>query len=324
MYSERSREEREVAGMPGGRLTAEDRQRVAAGLAQGLDYAEIARQLGRPTSTVSREVARNGGPGGYRADHAHEATGRRARRARSTPYSELPSPAEAGGRDPELVQGFLREFVTLMVQTGLPRMAARVFACLVTTDSGSLTAAELVQRLRVSPASVSKAVAYLEGLEMVRRERDQRRERYIVDDDLWLRTWRRDAERHAKWADTTRRGVGIFGGATSVGARLDTMSRFFTELAGEMAGGPISGPAVDDVLTIIAALVFTGVPTSVDQLAAALDWQLDRVRGALDDALRYPAITDPVALQRTGSTSYSLTAHGDRLSAAQRRSLLSS
>ena len=43
--------------MPGGRLTQEDRRHIAAGLAEGLGYAEIARRLGRPTSTVSREVA---------------------------------------------------------------------------------------------------------------------------------------------------------------------------------------------------------------------------------------------------------------------------
>ncbi|MFD0661872.1 helix-turn-helix domain-containing protein [Thermocatellispora tengchongensis] len=48
--------------MPGGRLTYEDRQAIASGLADGLDYAEIARRLARPTSTVTREVARNGGP----------------------------------------------------------------------------------------------------------------------------------------------------------------------------------------------------------------------------------------------------------------------
>ncbi|MDW6063797.1 helix-turn-helix domain-containing protein [Streptomyces sp. FXJ1.4098] len=58
-----------------------------------------------------------------------------------------------------------------MVQTGLTRMVARVFARLFTTDSGRLGSAELVQQLRVSPASVSKAIGYLEGLELIRRER---------------------------------------------------------------------------------------------------------------------------------------------------------
>ena len=58
--------------MPGARLTHEDRRRIAAWLADGLGYAEIGRRLGRPTSTISREVTRNGTPGEYLADHAQQ------------------------------------------------------------------------------------------------------------------------------------------------------------------------------------------------------------------------------------------------------------
>lgn len=68
--------------MPGGRLTQPERQQIALGLADGLAYAEIARRLDRPTSTVTREVMRNGGPAAYRADLAHRATERRAHRRR--------------------------------------------------------------------------------------------------------------------------------------------------------------------------------------------------------------------------------------------------
>src|SRR5258708_36870262 len=93
--------------MPGGRLTEQDRQRVASGLAEGLGYAEIARQLGRPTSTISREVARNGGPPGYQADRAPEATGRRARRPKSAPPPQPPAAAPASGRDPQAGRGVL-------------------------------------------------------------------------------------------------------------------------------------------------------------------------------------------------------------------------
>ena len=48
--------------MPGGRLTQEDRRRIAAWLAEGLSHAEIGRRLSRPTSTITREVSRNRGP----------------------------------------------------------------------------------------------------------------------------------------------------------------------------------------------------------------------------------------------------------------------
>ena len=68
--------------MPGGRLTQQERQQIALGLADSLSYAEIARRLGRPTSTITREVMRNGGPTAYRADLAQRATERRAHRRR--------------------------------------------------------------------------------------------------------------------------------------------------------------------------------------------------------------------------------------------------
>jgi DNA-binding transcriptional ArsR family regulator len=307
--------------MPGGRLTNQDRRHIASGLAEGLGYAEIARQLGRPTSTISREVTRNGGPDGYRADQAHQATGRRARRRKPALTLELPAAVSAHGRDPEAVRGFVEQFAALMVQTGLPRMAARVLACLVTTDSGALTAAELVQHLRVSPASVSKAIGYLEGLELVRRERDpRRRERYLIDDDVWLRTWMTSARTNAMLADTAQRGAEIFDAATPAGARLDHMGQFFTQLSDDMAGGPTAA-AFGDMLTVLAALVHAITPRTVDQLATALDWPPDRVTSALRDAERHPDITDPVALQYTEPGTYTITAKPDRLTTTQREAL---
>lgn len=77
--------------MPGGRLTQQERQQISLGLADGLAYAEIARRLDRPTSTVTREVMRNGGPTAYRADLAHHATERRThRRRQATPRGRRP------------------------------------------------------------------------------------------------------------------------------------------------------------------------------------------------------------------------------------------
>ncbi|WP_225725171.1 MULTISPECIES: helix-turn-helix domain-containing protein [unclassified Nocardia] len=128
--------------MPGGRLTQEDRRHIAGGLARGLGYAEIARQLARPTSTVSREVMRNGGPSRYRPDIAHRATERRARRRK--PAIPSPGPKDAAAQE------FLEHFGKLFRQSGMPRMSANVLACLYDSDSGSAVAAELAARLRVS------------------------------------------------------------------------------------------------------------------------------------------------------------------------------
>jgi hypothetical protein len=269
--------------MPGGRLTDEDRRDIASGLTRGLGYAEIARRLGRPTSTVTREVGRNGGPRDYRADRAHQAARRRARRRGSATHHEPPAAVGAEGRDPAAVLAFAEEFAGLMVRMGLPRMAARVLASLVTTDAGALTAAELVGRLRVSPASVSKAVGYLEGLEVLRRERDTgRRERYFVDDGTWLRTWLTSARTNALLAETAQRGVEVFDPATPAGARLEEMRRFFAQLSEDMSGGP--GSVTDDVVAVLGALVRAVTPEAAAGLATQLGWPPDRVGQALRDA----------------------------------------
>lgn len=53
-------------------LTLSDRETISRGLATGSSCRQIAMQLGRPTCTVSREVARHGGRSGYRATLADE------------------------------------------------------------------------------------------------------------------------------------------------------------------------------------------------------------------------------------------------------------
>lgn len=213
--------------MPGGRLTNEDRQQIADGLAEGLGYAEIGRRLGRPASTVMREVTRNGGPEDYGANRAQEATRDRARRTKQ-PAARPPAPPAlddgAHGRDPGAVQDFAETYTDLLEQQGLPRMMARVLACLYITDSGALTAAELVQRLRVSPASVSHAVTFLEQQGMLRRERSpgMRRERYVIDDDFWFRSLHAAAQMNVSLAAASKRGAEILGAATPAGARFES------------------------------------------------------------------------------------------------------
>ncbi|WP_455351005.1 helix-turn-helix domain-containing protein [Streptomyces sp. SYSU K217416] len=213
--------------MPGGRLTQQERQQIALGLADGLAYAEIARRLDRPTSTITREVMRNGGPTAYRADLAHRATERRAHRRRQTAPRGPESPPQAHGRDAEAVREYEEVFTTALMGSGLPKMMSRVLTCLFTTDAGSLTASELVQRLQVSPASVSKAISYLESQDLVRRERDERRrERYVVDNDVWFQSMMASARSTAQLVETARQGVGILGPDTPAADRLENIARF--------------------------------------------------------------------------------------------------
>lgn len=213
--------------MPGGRLTQQERRQIASGLADGLAYAEIARRLDRPTSTITREVMRNGGPAGYRAELAHRATEQRARR-RAPAASRGAGPVHLPhGRDPEAVREYEEAFTTVLMGSGLPKMEARVLVCLYTTDAGSLTASELVQRLQVSPASISKAIASLEKYTLVRRERDERRrERYVVDNDLYYQSMMASARDIASQVEVARQGVGVLGPGTPAAIRLENIARY--------------------------------------------------------------------------------------------------
>jgi len=218
--------------MPGGRLTQQERQQIGLGLADDLAYAEIARRLDRPTSTITREVMRNGGPTAYRADLAHRATERRAHRRRQAAPRGSQAAPQAHGRDAEAVRDYEEMFTTVVMQAGLPKMMSRVLVCLYTTDAGSLTAAELVERLQVSPASISKAVTLLESQALIRRERDEgRRERYVVDDDVWYQSMIRSARDNAHLAATARQGAGILGPDTPAATRLENIARYLDFVA---------------------------------------------------------------------------------------------
>ncbi len=213
--------------MPGGRLTQEERQQIALGLADGLAYAEIARRLGRPTSTITREVMRNGGPTAYRAELAHRATERRAHRRRPASAKGPQSVAQPHGRDAEAVAEYEETLTTVLMASGLPKMTARVLTCLFTTDAGSLTASELAQRLQVSPASISKAITFLEAQSLVRRERDERRrDRYVVDDELFYQATIASARSNDQLVETARRGVAVLGPHTPAATRLENIARF--------------------------------------------------------------------------------------------------
>ncbi|MEV6285666.1 MarR family transcriptional regulator [Kribbella sp. NPDC051770] len=309
--------------MPGDRLTHDERRTIGAGLSDGLGYGEIARRLNRPTSTVTREIARNDGPHGYRPDHAHHATAYRARRQRPTDRSATAlGESRTDGLDPRAVAAFTERLADSMTSNGVPRMASRVLAHLYTTDQPSTTAAHLVHQLQVSPASISKAVNYLEELQMVQRTRDPltRRDHYTIADDVWLRAWQTSAQANTSWADTAREGVELFTPETPAGARLAEMARFFTQLSADMSGTTPS-PAAEDTATILAALLHAQRPLTAVALSEALAWPLARVTEALADAETYAPYTDPLALSRPTPTTYTVTAAAGRLTSAQRQAL---
>jgi IS30 family transposase len=72
--------------MPGIALSAEEREEIGLGLERTETFGDIARGLGRPTSTVSREVNRHGGRSAYSAIRAERRCHRQRRRPKLTVF----------------------------------------------------------------------------------------------------------------------------------------------------------------------------------------------------------------------------------------------
>ncbi|XIF83521.1 IS30 family transposase [Kutzneria buriramensis] len=72
-------------------LSLAEREEISRGLAAGDRPSAIARALGRPTSTITREIGRNGGPRAYRAVTAQRAARHRARRPKTAKLAADPA-----------------------------------------------------------------------------------------------------------------------------------------------------------------------------------------------------------------------------------------
>ncbi|WGP08373.1 MarR family transcriptional regulator [Streptomyces sp. SH5] len=134
------------------------------------------------------------------------------------------------------VSRFVERFAAQLVQAGMPRMPARVFAALLSSEQGALTSAELSGQLKVSPAAVSGAVRYLAQVNLVSREREpgSRRERYRVQGDQWHNALLERDTSLRNWQTTMREGVEQFGLDTPQGRRINETLEFFLFLDKEL------------------------------------------------------------------------------------------
>ena len=96
-------------------LTSAEREEISRGLAGGHSPAHLARQLGRARSTITREIARNGGRTRYRAAVADAAAWRRAERPKPCRLATSPRLRHAVARKlsadwaPEQIAGWLKQ-----------------------------------------------------------------------------------------------------------------------------------------------------------------------------------------------------------------------
>ena len=149
----------------------------------------------------------------------------------------MTEPGRGAARDAEAVSKFVEGFAAQLVEAGMQRMPARVFAALLSSDSGALTSAELGEQLQVSPAAVSGAVRYLAQQYMVAREREpgSRRERYRVHSNQWYEALTNRDALLKRWEQALREGVDSLGATTPAGRRMAETLAFFEFIDGELA-----------------------------------------------------------------------------------------
>ncbi len=158
--------------------------------------------------------------------------------AAAAPQAAVAADAAAGSqaRDSVAVRQFIQRFGSLLADAGMPRMPARIFAALLTTDSSRLTAEELAGLLQVSPAAVSGGVRYLIQVGLVSRETEpgSRRHVYVLPDNVWHEVLRVRDGIMMRWADAMRGGADVLGAGTPAGARLAESAMYFDFISKEL------------------------------------------------------------------------------------------
>ena len=122
-----------------------------------------------------------------------------------------------------------------MVASGMPRMASRVFALLLSRDDGSATSAELAAALQASPAAISGAVRYLIQLHLITKAHGPGAARRLPAAVRSLVRDGREPRSRAAAMGQAESGRSRCGGVdTRAGARLEETARFFEFLINEM------------------------------------------------------------------------------------------
>lgn len=140
-------------------------------------------------------------------------------------------------RDETTIRAFVENYSLLLSERGVPRMAARVSTVMMVAEEDSLTAADLAERLGVSPAAVSGALKYLLHVGLFTRESipNSRRDRYRFGDDNWYSASVLKTKFMHQAADEMAKILGPVGGPdTNAGRRVAEMCDFYHFVAGEL------------------------------------------------------------------------------------------
>jgi len=141
-------------------------------------------------------------------------------------------------RDEDAVRRFIERFAAVLVESGFPRMPARIFVAVLASERGRMTAAELAETLHASPAAISGGVRFLTQNYLVSREREpgSRRDVYVVHDDALMESTMGRGPLLARWAASLRDGVDAVGPESPAGTRVSTTLAYAEFVLEELEG----------------------------------------------------------------------------------------
>ncbi|GAA4590392.1 MarR family transcriptional regulator [Planotetraspora phitsanulokensis] len=134
------------------------------------------------------------------------------------------------------IADFRERFAQIMVESGMPRMASRVYAALLVTDSGKLSAAELAERLGVGASAISGAVKYLVQVRLVERGREPgtRHDFCRIHEHTWSHFVSQSDPMLVRIQAGADEGIAVLDLDSPAGRRLDETRRFFAFMREEI------------------------------------------------------------------------------------------
>ncbi|MEV4382310.1 MarR family transcriptional regulator [Streptosporangium sp. NPDC049644] len=138
--------------------------------------------------------------------------------------------------DEGAIADFRERFAQIMVESGMPRMASRVYAALLVTDSGKLSAAELAERLDVGASAISGAVKYLVQVRLVERGREPgtRHDFCRIHEHTWSHYISQSDPVLVRVQAGADEGTALLGLDSPAGRRLDETRQFFAFMREEI------------------------------------------------------------------------------------------
>jgi len=136
----------------------------------------------------------------------------------------------------EAVSQFVERFAGVLANSGVPTMSARVMGAMLVSPTGTMTAAELAESLKISQPAVSGAVRQLLQVSFISRERlpGSRKDHYRIREDVFAAILERRNLALSEWEATSRSGAGLFPADSPVARRLTGAADFFAFIHTDM------------------------------------------------------------------------------------------